>query len=81
MLVDEFQDLNPVQYRVIRALARDHQHVFAVGDDEQSIYSWAGADPRGVHEFVERLPASRRGSTSRRTVAARARCSRWRASW
>ena len=44
VLVDEFQDLNRVQYRVIRALAQDHRHVFAVGDDEQSIYSWAGAD-------------------------------------
>jgi superfamily I DNA/RNA helicase/DNA polymerase III epsilon subunit-like protein len=44
ILVDEFQDLNRVQYRVVRALAQDHRHVFAVGDDEQSIYSWAGAD-------------------------------------
>jgi superfamily I DNA/RNA helicase len=45
VLVDEFQDLNPVQYRVIRELARVHQHLFAVGDHEQSIYSFAGADP------------------------------------
>ncbi len=45
ILVDEFQDLNPVQYSIINALARDHRHVFAVGDDEQSVYSWAGADP------------------------------------
>jgi superfamily I DNA/RNA helicase len=45
VLVDEFQDLNPVQYRVVRALAADHRHVFAVGDNDQSIYSWAGADP------------------------------------
>jgi superfamily I DNA/RNA helicase/DNA polymerase III epsilon subunit-like protein len=52
ILVDEFQDLNPVQYRVIRALARDHRHVFAVGDDEQSIYSWAGADPAVFKSFV-----------------------------
>ncbi|MDQ3699245.1 MAG: UvrD-helicase domain-containing protein [Gemmatimonadota bacterium] len=52
VLVDEFQDLNPVQYRVIRALARDHRHVFAVGDDEQSIYSWAGADPAVFSSFV-----------------------------
>ena len=52
VLVDEFQDLNPVQYRVIRALARDHRHVFAVGDDEQSIYSWAGADPKVFKDFV-----------------------------
>ena len=52
VLVDEFQDLNPVQYRVISALARDHRHVFAVGDDEQSIYSWAGADPAVFRSFV-----------------------------
>jgi superfamily I DNA/RNA helicase len=44
VLVDEFQDLNPVQYRVVKALAADHHHVFAVGDHEQSIYSWAGAE-------------------------------------
>ena len=54
VLVDEFQDLNPVQYRVIKALARDHRHVFAVGDDEQSIYSWAGAEPKVVFkDFVK----------------------------
>jgi superfamily I DNA/RNA helicase len=46
VLVDEFQDLNPVQYAIIHELAREHRNVFAVGDDEQSIYSWAGADPQ-----------------------------------
>jgi DNA helicase II / ATP-dependent DNA helicase PcrA len=52
VLVDEFQDLNPVQYRVVRALAREHGHVFAVGDDEQSIYSWAGAEPALFKSFL-----------------------------
>jgi len=52
ILVDEFQDLNPVQYRIIYALAREHRHVFAVGDDEQSIYAWAGADPRAFKSFM-----------------------------
>ena len=52
ILVDEFQDLNPVQYRIVCALARDHRHVFAVGDDEQSIYAWAGADPRAFKAFL-----------------------------
>jgi DNA helicase-2/ATP-dependent DNA helicase PcrA len=60
VLVDEFQDLNPVQYRVIRALARAHQHVFAVGDDEQSIYSWAGADPAVFRSFVNDFGLSSR---------------------
>lgn len=55
VLVDEFQDLNQVQYRVIKALARDHRHVFAVGDDEQSIYSWAGADPKVFLSFLNDL--------------------------
>jgi superfamily I DNA/RNA helicase/DNA polymerase III epsilon subunit-like protein len=52
ILVDEFQDLNPVQYRIIHALSREHRHVFAVGDDEQSIYAWAGADPRAFKSFM-----------------------------
>ncbi len=60
VLVDEFQDLNPVQYRVIRALARDHRHVFAVGDDEQSIYSWAGADPAVFRSFVNDFGIAKR---------------------
>ncbi len=46
ILVDEFQDLNRRQYEVVRELAREHRHLFAVGDDEQSIFSWTGADLR-----------------------------------
>jgi len=60
VLVDEFQDLNPVQYRVIRALARDHKHVFAVGDHEQSIYSWAGADPAVFRSFLNDFGITRK---------------------
>jgi superfamily I DNA/RNA helicase len=52
VLVDEFQDLNPVQYGIIRELAHEHRHVFAVGDDEQSVYSWTGADPRVFATFA-----------------------------
>ncbi|MEO8194069.1 MAG: UvrD-helicase domain-containing protein [Gemmatimonadales bacterium] len=52
VLVDEFQDLTPVQYMVIRALAKDHRNLFVVGDDEQSIYSWAGASPQVFRDFV-----------------------------
>jgi DNA helicase-2/ATP-dependent DNA helicase PcrA len=44
ILVDEFQDLNHRQYEVVKALAWGHRNVFAVGDDEQSIFSWTGAD-------------------------------------
>ena len=52
VLVDEFQDLNPYQYRVIHELGREHGHVFAVGDEEQSIYAWTGADPRVFRTFM-----------------------------
>jgi DNA polymerase III epsilon subunit family exonuclease len=45
VLVDEFQDLSPTQYAIVRRLVTPHRHLFAVGDDEQSIYGWAGADP------------------------------------
>jgi DNA helicase-2/ATP-dependent DNA helicase PcrA len=52
VMVDEFQDLTPVQYNVIHALAKDHCNIFVVGDDEQSIYSWAGADPKYFKRFA-----------------------------
>jgi len=58
ILIDEFQDLNPVQYAVIREIGRAHRHVFAVGDDEQSIYSWAGADPRVFVSFMNDFAVS-----------------------
>ncbi len=51
LLVDEFQDLNPAQYAVLRVLARPHGNFFAVGDDEQSIFSWTGADPAVLRRF------------------------------
>jgi superfamily I DNA/RNA helicase len=52
LLVDEFQDLSSAQYRVVRALAGTHKHVFAVGDDEQSIYTFAGADSHIFTRFL-----------------------------
>ncbi len=52
LLVDEFQDLNPRQYAVVRRLAEQHKNLFVVGDDEQSVYSWTGADPRVLQQFV-----------------------------
>ena len=51
LLVDEFQDVNAAQYAILRRLARPHGNFFAVGDDEQSIFSWAGADPRVLERF------------------------------
>jgi DNA polymerase III epsilon subunit family exonuclease len=51
VLVDEFQDLNSAQYAIVKRLAESHRNLFGVGDDEQSIYSWAGADPAILAQF------------------------------
>ena len=53
VLVDEFQDLNPPQYGIVRRLADRHRCLFGVGDDEQSIFSWTGADPGIMGRFRE----------------------------
>ncbi len=53
LLIDEFQDLDKIQYGIVRSLAEEHRSLFAVGDDEQSIFSWRGADPRIMRRFVE----------------------------
>ncbi|HJU72115.1 MAG TPA: UvrD-helicase domain-containing protein [Gemmatimonadaceae bacterium] len=59
LLVDEFQDLSSAQYRVVRALAGDRKHVFAVGDDEQSIYAFAGADQKVFTRFSNHFAVAR----------------------
>jgi superfamily I DNA/RNA helicase/DNA polymerase III epsilon subunit-like protein len=51
ILVDEFQDLSLAQYEVVTELAARHGNCFAVGDDEQSIFSWTGADPAILGRF------------------------------
>ncbi|HKU59945.1 MAG TPA: UvrD-helicase domain-containing protein, partial [Gemmatimonadales bacterium] len=51
VLVDEFQDLSLAQYAVVTGLAAVHRNCFAVGDDEQSIFSWTGADPAILERF------------------------------
>ena len=51
ILVDEYQDTNPLQGRIVRLLAYTHENVMAVGDDSQSIYSFRGADFRNIMEF------------------------------
>ena len=53
VLVDEFQDLSPRQYGIVRRLAFSHRCLFGVGDDEQSIFSWTGADPGIMGRFRE----------------------------
>jgi DNA polymerase III epsilon subunit family exonuclease len=51
VLVDEFQDLSDAQYRILEHLVTPHRRLFVVGDDEQSIFSWAGADPMVLPRF------------------------------
>ncbi len=58
VLVDEFQDTNLAQYALVKQLASHHKNVFCVGDQDQSIYSWRGADWRNVQRFEQDFPDS-----------------------
>ena len=60
ILVDEFQDINRVQFEAVRLLLSEEGHLFAVGDDDQSIYGFRGSDPRYMIELPDRFPACRR---------------------
>lgn len=51
VLIDEFQDTDRVQYEILRLLVAEHRNIFAVADDDQSIFSWRGASPQNIDLF------------------------------
>jgi DNA helicase-2/ATP-dependent DNA helicase PcrA len=59
VMIDEFQDTNNPQYQLMQMLSGERANIFVVGDPDQSIYSWRGAEPRNSRRFLEEYPQAR----------------------
>jgi DNA helicase-2/ATP-dependent DNA helicase PcrA len=59
IMIDEFQDTNYPQYQLMQLLAATHHNIFVVGDPDQSIYSWRGAEPYNSRRFLEDYPEAK----------------------
>ena len=60
IMVDEYQDINACQFELIKTLAEGYNNLLVVGDDDQSIYSWRGANPHNILRFTEVFPNSKK---------------------
>ncbi len=58
IMIDEYQDTNELQYKLIKKLCTTHQNICVVGDDDQSIYGWRGANIKNILEFADQFPGT-----------------------